>query len=151
MPEYTVVDLSPDRLESGYPIVRLIAPEIDLRHWLSYARGVRRGGGVLGLAAAGDMLLGVAAYQRHQSLRGGRGLFIDLFAVFELARCGAGRAVLLDALEERAEALGCSALLFSSELAGRRMQPGGCRRLSYSRSGAAHRDSPRLGRHRIGP
>lgn len=115
MPEYTVVDIGADRLESGYPIVRIAAPDVSFEQWLFHAQAIRRQGGILGLVAPSDMLFGLATYQRHHTLRLGPALFIDLFAVFELSRSGAGRRALLGGIEERAERLGCSAVLLTGE------------------------------------
>lgn len=120
MPEYTVVDIGADRLESGYFLVRMAAPEVTFDQWLAHARAVRRQGGILGLVAPDDMLFGLATYQRHQLLKLGPALFVDLFLVFELARCGAGRRVLLEGVEARAERLSCPTLLLDGKALPRR-------------------------------
>ena len=110
MPQFILVDLSEDRLDSVYPLVRAAMPEVSRRQWLDYGREVLARGGMVGLGAPDGSLFGFLTWRTETSLRRGRILRVDDFVTFELSRAGAGRKALCEAADEIARARGCEAV-----------------------------------------
>ena len=117
MPLYSVVDIGENALESVYPLVRMMAPEVSLEQWLDYARMTQSRGGLLGLFGPDGSLFGFLAWRKETTLRRGTVLHVDKFATFELSRAGDGRRALCDAAEALARRENCTAV--DLRLAGR--------------------------------
>ena len=110
MPLYSVVDIGENALESVYPLVRVMAPEVSLEQWLDYARAAQNRGGLLGLFGPDGSLFGFLAWRKETTLRRGRVLHVDKFVTFELSRAGDGRRALCQAAEELARRENCTAI-----------------------------------------
>lgn len=110
MPIYSVVDLDEHHLESAYPLVRMVAPEVSLDQWLGYARAAKDRGGLLGLFGEDGSLFGFLAYHKESTLRRGQVLHVDKFVTFELSHGGAARRALCEAAEALARRENCSAI-----------------------------------------
>ena len=110
MPLYSVVDIGENALESVYPLVRSMAPEVSLEQWMDYARMTRRRGGLLGLFGPDGALFGFLAWRKETTLRRGPVLHIDKFVTFELSRAGDGRRALCEAAEALARREDCTAI-----------------------------------------
>ena len=117
MPLYSVVDMGENTLESAYPLVRMMAPEVSLAQWLDYARAALLRGGLLGLYGPDGGLFGFLAWRKETTLRRGTVLHVDKFVTFELSRTGDGRRALCEAAEALAQRENCSAI--DLRLAGR--------------------------------
>lgn len=115
MPEYTVVDIGEDQLDAAYFLARAIAPHLSREDWVDRVRALDGSSGILGLSGPGGTLIGILAYQKQQMLRHGPTLAIDTMVVFELARLGAGKRMLLDSAFALAERLDCAAVAFPAE------------------------------------
>jgi hypothetical protein len=110
MPLYSVVDIGENALDSVYPLVRTMAPEVSLEQWLDYARMAQRRGGLLGLFGPDGALFGFLAWRKETTLRRGTVLHVDKFVTFELSRAGDGRRALCEAAEALARREKCSAI-----------------------------------------
>ena len=115
MPEYTVVDLPDEQLETACLLLRAIALEADRDALLARVRASRSEGGILGLVGPGGTLLGLLSYQKQQMLRHGATLAIDTLVAFDLMRPGFGKRMLLDAAIEIAERLNCAAIAYPTD------------------------------------
>lgn len=115
MPEYTVVDLPDEQLETACLLLRAIALEADRDALLARVRASRSEGGILGLVGPGGTLLGLLSYQKQQMLRHGATLAIDTLVAFDLMRPGFGKRMLLDAAIEIAERLNCAAIAYPAD------------------------------------
>jgi len=112
MPEYTVVDLPEEQLETACLLLSAVAPEIGRNALLARVRAFASGGGILGLVGPGGTLLGILSYQKHQMLRHGATLGIDTLVAFDFMRPGFGKRLLLDAAMAIAERLDCDAIAY---------------------------------------
>ena len=110
MPLYSVVDIGEDAFDSVYPLVRMMAPEVSLEHWLDYARMAQSRGGLLGLFGPDGSLFGFLAWRKETTLRRGTVLHIDKLMTVELSRTGAARRSLWDAAEALALRENCTAI-----------------------------------------
>ena len=115
MPEYTVVDLPDEQLETACLLLRAIALEADRDALLARVRASRSEGGILGLVGPGGTLLGLLSYQKQQMLRHGATLAIDTLVAFDLMRPGFGKRMLLDAAVKIAERLNCAAIAYPAD------------------------------------
>ena len=116
--ELTVVDIHEGRAGSLYPLVHGAMPAVSAGQWLDYAMAAIRRGGILGLCGPDDLMFGFAVYEVRPTLTGGPLLHVGDFLVFELSRLGAGRRMLLAALEELAHLTGCAAMELPGECQG---------------------------------
>jgi hypothetical protein len=107
MPEYSVVDVGEEQLDSAYVLARAANPELSREDWLTRVRG---SGGVLGLRGSDGTLCGVLVYRKQEMQRHGPTLAIDTLVTFELARLGSGKRMLMDAALAMAERLECTAV-----------------------------------------
>ncbi len=115
MPEYTVVDLPDEQLETACLLLHAVAPENSRDDLLTRVRTFRNGGGILGLVGPGGTLLGMLSYQKQQMLRHGATLAIDMLVAFDLMRPGLGKRMLLDAAMAVAEGLDCAAIAYPAD------------------------------------
>ena len=107
-PQFYVDALDPVLADAAYPLVRSIAPEVNLEEWLDYVERRCREGGLKGLFDENGALVGLFSYRFGERLRHGRVLALDDFVTFELSRAAPGRAALMSAAEELARSLGCT-------------------------------------------
>lgn len=117
IPEYTVVDLGPDRLEAAWVLVRSVDPLLTLEQWLEEAGRAASDGGILGLSNREGQLFGLLTFHAGPLPPHGTSLSIERLVVFELARAGAGRRMLLRALHGIADRLGCDAVSWTADRA----------------------------------
>lgn len=111
MPDLQLRHLNPGELPAAFPLVRQ-AMNQDLQRWLSLARTLGDGGGVLAVFAGEGLPLGVAAYRRSLCGRCGSCLRIELISAFELSCREPVRRELWRGLQELAAARGCGAVIY---------------------------------------
>lgn len=112
MPELDVIELNQDELALVWPLVRTASPRLRLDGWRALAEAlIDRGGGVLAVAAPDRALHGVATYEMIEKPRFGRMLHVDTLVTFELSGRAPARAILVAALRQLSQALGCSGTL----------------------------------------
>ena len=115
MPQLDVVELDQDELALAWPLVRSASPHLDLPGWQALAEAlIDRGGGVLAVSAPDRAVHGVATYEAVDKATFGRILHIDTLVTFELSGRAPARGVLVRALRQLAEAMGCSGTVIST-------------------------------------
>ncbi len=107
--------LAPERVAASFPLVRLLAPELDLGLWQRFARDFARGAprrerGILCAVGEGGHACGLAIYRVLLDLRHGRVLSADHVIVLDIVDPRPVAMALVNALEGLSEALGCAAL-----------------------------------------
>lgn len=111
MPELTVRRLGESELELAWPLLRGRSGETSPGGWRRFAeRLLRRGGGVVGIAAEDGLLHGIATFEPVTRARSGRVLQVDNLVTFELSRKAPVRNALCAALADFARALQCEAV-----------------------------------------
>ena len=111
---FTAAPLTAADVGVAFPLIRAALPGIDLEAWRSFARGVvdqpspYPAGGV-GLRNEAGYLCGVLTYRIDRDLRHGTALNVDLFAALDVTGEEAATRALLQAAEETARELRCSA------------------------------------------
>lgn len=109
MPNFTIEQLSEDRIFDAWPVVRASGAEPVREWWESEAKSlIDRGGGVLVARAGNGCILGLALYEAIQTLSAGRVLEVDKLITFELSRKEPVKQALSDALKLIASRSGCS-------------------------------------------
>jgi hypothetical protein len=99
-------------LADAYALIRMADPALTETRWIAHAEGlIDAGGGVIGAAASGGPLLGLASYRTESDLRRGRVLRVDPIMACELGSGAPVRRALIDALTQLAKGLDCDALL----------------------------------------
>jgi len=106
-----------DRKEiaTAFPLVRLLAPALDLAGWQRFAGAILDGApteerGILAGVGEGGYLCGLLVFRVVHDLRHGRVLTADHVLALDIVARKPVAAALLAALEELSEALGCDAL-----------------------------------------
>lgn len=111
MPELTVRTLKESELDQAWPLVRGRSAETTIGGWRRFARRlVRRGGGILAVAAEDGLLHGVATFEPVTRVRSGRVLQVETLVSFELSRRAPVRNALCAALTDFARGLQCEAV-----------------------------------------
>ncbi len=110
MSHLVVRDLTPQRFDQAFPLAKAAAPRLTLAAWRRYLKDLGAGDGVLAVENQRGVLLGLAVYRRRGDLASGCCLDIDPVVVFDLVGGSAIAACLAEALERRAEELGCGSL-----------------------------------------
>lgn len=117
---FTASPLTAGDVGVAFPLIRAALPEIDLEAWRSFARGVvdqpspYPAGGV-GVRNEAGYLCGVLTYRIDRDLRHGTALNVDLFAALDVTGEEAATRALLQAAEEKARELRCSAVRVTME------------------------------------
>lgn len=113
MPTLDLEELGPERADLAYPLIRMVTPDVTAERWREYAGAlVGGGGGLLAVLAGQDSLHGIAAFRIMDALSG-RVLQVEVFVTFELSAKAPVRRTLLNGLERRAAAAGCTTLSLS--------------------------------------
>lgn len=111
MTQFTSLELESDELAEAWPLVRLVAPWLDLRGWRqSTEELVSRGGGVIAVVAPDGCFHGIATYERINRQPMGHALFVGTFVTCELSRRAPVRRFLCDAIERLSAVLDCDAI-----------------------------------------
>lgn len=122
--EILVETLRRDQAARAYAVVQAALPQLDLEQWLHFVEATGRGGeaplpfaeapsGILLARDPEGLLLGLVTYRRVQDLRHGDLLCCGDLIAFGLPGRRPVAERLLEALEAKAERLGCRALRLS--------------------------------------
>jgi GNAT superfamily N-acetyltransferase len=90
-------------------LVRAFAPAVPESRWKELIERPRPAGALV-LRTPDGSIFGLASYRPKSDGQGSDVLLVDNFVTAELSRRGRGRALLADALAERARALGCTGI-----------------------------------------
>ena len=119
MPNFTVKPLDLKDIMLAYPLVRMGMPDVHLVEGQDYVGSLlANGGGVLTLVAPDGGIHALACWNLEQHLRHELVLKVDTFVAFELSHRAPARAALCEGLQELADGLGCSTVLFTLESRG---------------------------------
>lgn len=148
MSRITVAPLSADQLHTVYPLIREVAPGLDLAGWLRLARrtvGSRRGGrsGIMVARRDGRAYpCGLFCYRREQDLDGAAVLVADHFVALDILDAKPVLASLVGALDELAVRLECTSVQSTVRT--------GAQEVAALLSGAGHQREAEMLTKRIG-
>lgn len=117
MPDFVVERLCADRIALAYPLIREVAPALDLQRWMRFARRAaepRQGQkqGILVVSRAGYRAFpcGLVCYRREEDLASGPLLTADYFITMDLLDSEAALDALVKELEATARRMDCRAI-----------------------------------------
>ncbi len=148
MSKITIAPLSADQLHTVYPLIREVAPGLDLAGWLRLARrmiGPRRGGrsGIMVARRDGRAYpCGLFCYRREQDLDGAAVLVADHFVALDILDAKPVLASLVGALDELAVRLECTSVQSTVRT--------GAQEVAALLSGAGHQREAEMLTKRIG-
>lgn len=148
MSRITVAPLSADHLHTVYPLIREVAPGLDLAGWLRLARrmvGPRRAGRTGIMVALRDgrtYPCGLFFYRRELELTGGAVLIADHFVALDILDAKPVLAALVGELEALARRLECGSVQSTVRT--------GAQEVAALLSGAGHQREGETLRKRIG-
>lgn len=108
--------LVPDRVDDAFPIARAAVPGLTLERWRVFAGesvAVADGAtppGIMVVENDRGYIQGLCTYRLQHDMRHGTILTVDDLVALDLVDDGAVATALVDALESRARACGCSAI-----------------------------------------
>jgi hypothetical protein len=114
---FTAKPLGLRQIDQAYPLVRAIAPDLPVERWRDFAAALIGPSGAPG-TPAGIMTVqnergyihGLFTYAAAEDLRCGKILAVDNFVVLDLFNLPAAVSSLLQAMEELAHTLDCTAI-----------------------------------------
>ncbi len=116
MPEFVVERLSPDRISLAFPLIREMAPTLDVRRWTHFARRIadpRRAGkqGVLVVTRrARPWPCGLVCYRLDHDFTHTSILNAEYFVALDLLDQAAALTALIGELEALGRRMGCGAI-----------------------------------------
>lgn len=109
--------LAKRQIDQAYPLVRAVAPGLDVARWRAFAGAlIGKPGpsvapsGIITAQNGHGYIHGLFSYSRDQHLHHGPILAVENFIVLDLFDPAAAAATLLRAMDAVAKALGCSAI-----------------------------------------
>lgn len=108
--------LLPERLDDAFPIARAAVPSLSLERWRAFAgesvavADRATPPGIMVVENDRGYIQGLCTYRLQHDMRLGTILTVDDLVALDLVDDGAIAGVLIDALEARARAFGCSAI-----------------------------------------
>jgi hypothetical protein len=108
--------LARERVDDAFPIARAAVPGLTLERWRLFTGDSVAAGdramppGIMVVENERGYIQGLCTYRLHHDMRHGTILAVDDLVALDLVNDGAVVAALVDALEARARAVGCSAI-----------------------------------------
>lgn len=117
MPDFVVEGLTDDRIALAFPLIRHVAPHLDLRRWTSFARRVVRArsdpprNGILVVRReARPHPCGLVCFRREDDLTLGSVLTAEYYVAMDLLDPAGAVEALVAELEATARRMGCGAI-----------------------------------------
>lgn len=116
MGDFRVERLSLHRIPVAFPLIRQVAPGLDLRRWAQFARQLARGraesrGGVLVVSrVTAPYPCGLVCFRRDEDLAHTAVLTAEYLVALDIVDPGGAVGALVDGLEDVARELGCGAV-----------------------------------------
>lgn len=116
MRAFSIRPVTADLVEQAFPVVQAAAPGVTLEQWRAFATNPpgENGMGLVGVFNEQGYIVGLFAYRREPHLQHGRILRICHLAAVDLIDAEPVLQTLLQAIDEQAQAQGCSAILMAT-------------------------------------
>jgi hypothetical protein len=119
------VPLDEEQLVQVFPLVRSVAPDLELAAWQGFARryiGESSAGGIVGIRDERGYFHGLFGYRVRAGLSGGKTLEVDWATAMELLDRTGPAPMLIEAIEAIAARLDCAELLIHLKPGQRRLR-----------------------------
>ena len=116
MPDFVVEELTADNIALAYPLIRQVAPALDLRHWTRFARQTAeakrpRASGILVVRRPPRPFpCGMVCYRRDRDPAYHDVLTAEYFVAMDLLDSAGALEALVAELDKAARRLGCGAI-----------------------------------------